>query len=492
MYRDQHNLTTLGTARILSRNAVAYEDYLQRVLGRPFVLANPVESHGPMRMKARFVTDKAASGEKDGPFIDLWIEFNPAMGLYTVSGEYFVPPNVDTPVYTSSPRSGFDDEMLADPIRLFDWLKAVTDGFNPYFEQAMTALAGMQTPAGALQSLGMQSEATDGGEICLITLEPEYRIPQDYYVSGTDFPGPLGGLPRAAGKPHVWQVDYQMPIQNAVQSTLDNLYGEGAFDVEVDAEGYVYVTGLEPIPPQDGRTSINLPIPSIAPKVTQAGERMESKTWYTDELLRMAGVDGSERLTDRYLSEGKKKPAKKPAKKNKFQAMAKAKFPNDPEAAKAYLLGILRRIGLGQRRAASKARSESVTSNRRLVSEEEPMNTRIARYLENLAARLEAKTPSRKTSPRMEGMCEMCGCEMAETEDRKMGNGKLLCEKCRKDHMAEAAKKQTAYDKLVKELGDKGVEDPKALAAWIGRKKLGKEEFQQRAAEGAAKARKGK
>lgn len=40
------------------------------------------------------------------------------------------------------------------------------------------------------------------------------------------------------------------------------------------------------------------------------------------------------------------------------------------------------------------------------------------------------------------------------------------------------------YDKLVKSLSAKGSRDPKALAAYIGRKKLGKEEFQRRAAVG--------
>lgn len=40
------------------------------------------------------------------------------------------------------------------------------------------------------------------------------------------------------------------------------------------------------------------------------------------------------------------------------------------------------------------------------------------------------------------------------------------------------------YDKLVKSLSAKGSRDPKALAAWIGRKKLGAEEFQRRAAAG--------
>lgn len=54
--------------------------------------------------------------------------------------------------------------------------------------------------------------------------------------------------------------------------------------------------------------------------------------------------------------------------------------------------------------------------------------------------------------------------------------------------MAEMSK----YDRLVKSLsakdkkkGRKG--DPKALAAWIGRKKLGKAEFQRRAAAGRKK-----
>lgn len=40
------------------------------------------------------------------------------------------------------------------------------------------------------------------------------------------------------------------------------------------------------------------------------------------------------------------------------------------------------------------------------------------------------------------------------------------------------------YDKLVGSLKDRGVRDPRALAAHIGRKKLGKEEFQRRAEAG--------
>jgi hypothetical protein len=44
------------------------------------------------------------------------------------------------------------------------------------------------------------------------------------------------------------------------------------------------------------------------------------------------------------------------------------------------------------------------------------------------------------------------------------------------------------YEKLVGELEKKGVKDPKALAAWIGRKKLSKEKFQSLAAKGRRRA----
>ena len=40
------------------------------------------------------------------------------------------------------------------------------------------------------------------------------------------------------------------------------------------------------------------------------------------------------------------------------------------------------------------------------------------------------------------------------------------------------------FKKLTKELAAKGVKDPKALAASIGRKKYGKEKFQEMAAKG--------
>jgi hypothetical protein len=47
----------------------------------------------------------------------------------------------------------------------------------------------------------------------------------------------------------------------------------------------------------------------------------------------------------------------------------------------------------------------------------------------------------------------------------------------------------TKYDRLVKSLAAKGSRDPKALAAWIGRKKLGKKKFQELAASARKRAR---
>ncbi len=47
---------------------------------------------------------------------------------------------------------------------------------------------------------------------------------------------------------------------------------------------------------------------------------------------------------------------------------------------------------------------------------------------------------------------------------------------------------QTKYAKLVRKLKNQGADDPRALAAFIGRKKLGAEEFQRRAAAGRRKA----
>ena len=44
------------------------------------------------------------------------------------------------------------------------------------------------------------------------------------------------------------------------------------------------------------------------------------------------------------------------------------------------------------------------------------------------------------------------------------------------------------YEKLVGELEKKGVKDPKALAAWIGRKNLTKKKFQSLAAKGRRRA----
>lgn len=44
------------------------------------------------------------------------------------------------------------------------------------------------------------------------------------------------------------------------------------------------------------------------------------------------------------------------------------------------------------------------------------------------------------------------------------------------------------YKKLIGQLEKKGVKDPAALAAWIGRKKLGKKKFQSLAAKARARS----
>ena len=48
---------------------------------------------------------------------------------------------------------------------------------------------------------------------------------------------------------------------------------------------------------------------------------------------------------------------------------------------------------------------------------------------------------------------------------------------------------KTKYAKLVTKLKNQGADDPRALAAFIGRKKLGAKEFQRRAAAGRKAAR---
>ena len=51
-------------------------------------------------------------------------------------------------------------------------------------------------------------------------------------------------------------------------------------------------------------------------------------------------------------------------------------------------------------------------------------------------------------------------------------------------------KKQGKFSKLATQLRKEGADDPKALAAWIGRKKLGAEAFAKKAAAGRKKAAK--
>lgn len=48
---------------------------------------------------------------------------------------------------------------------------------------------------------------------------------------------------------------------------------------------------------------------------------------------------------------------------------------------------------------------------------------------------------------------------------------------------------KVGFKKLTKQLAKRGAKNPKALAAWIGRKKLGKREMAKRAAAGRKRKR---
>lgn len=52
------------------------------------------------------------------------------------------------------------------------------------------------------------------------------------------------------------------------------------------------------------------------------------------------------------------------------------------------------------------------------------------------------------------------------------------------EEIDELCEKYIGFAKLSKQLKAKGAKNPEALAAWIGRKKLGKEKFQAKAAAG--------
>jgi len=349
MYIDQHTLEKLGTARLVARYAPDYEEYLSDVFGREWRLADPVEIKGTVRLLARFVPEKAASGEENGPVIQLFIEFNPAMGLYTVTGEFRRDGKL---LYKSSPRMGFDDEMLGDPARIFDWLdQSVSMGEShdeaPSLDGMVKALDGLKTPAGVVEAT---SQDEDG--IMVVVLDPEgRRSHDDFVVSGTRFPvagaGDMAGV--APKSTDDWLRDYADPVLSAVQKTLDGLYGPEAFTAEMDAGGFVVVSTQ---------------IPALKQETKEPG------SWFAAEMRRMAGVDGSVRGNDKRISEVKAVKKSKMPPPKKVGPFSTARTPERDKLAKTLAKnpGVRdpQRLAfwIGLRAAGSKAEEKSSVSDR--------------------------------------------------------------------------------------------------------------------------------
>ena len=489
-HRDQQDFTASETARIMARYAPDYEDYLFAETGRKFLLALPVATVAPMRLVAKFAAEQAASGEKSGPSILLRVEFNQAMGLYTVQGEFYAEDGDAEPIFRSTPRNGFDDELLGQPARLFDWLAHAAKGEPVSF--AADALAaefeGLETPAGAVEDI--LAEADEDTGMFVLRLAPEYRMPLDYYVSGTDFPGPKGGEHPLAR--HLtqrdWENSYATPVRDAVQKAADDLYGAGVYGVDVDLEGYVYVTGLLPVPAQNFGSLSPPPGASTMSYPKDSNLRRESRgTWYTDELLRMAGVRG-ERLDDRRLSEegaytGKSQNkvqtggyvigsgSKKKAPPATFQLRIKD---SANQAAHNGLVAQLRK----RKKAGEKIDDPEKLANwimlqkagrmshgGRKAAKEESMTPDLNAALEGIISRLNEKSET----------CAQCECALGD-ESIEGPEGERLCEKC-----AGKTEAKSKFASLVKKLKkNPEVENPEALAAWIGRKKLGDAEFEKR------------
>jgi len=313
MYIDQHTLEKLGTARLVARYTPDYEEYLSDVFGREWRLAPPVEIKGTVRLLARFVPEKSASGEDSGPVIQLWIEFNPAMGLYTVTGEFL---RDDKVLYKSSPRMGFDDEMLGDPARIFDWLdQSVSMGEaheeTPSLDGMLKALDGVKTPAGVVEA----SAAEEDG-IMVVVLDPEgRRSHDDFIVSGTRFPNAgADALAAVTSKSDTdWLRDYADPVLAAVQKTLDGLYGPDAFSAQMDTGGFVVVATMIPALKQ---------------------EQKEPISWFAAELRRMAGVDGSVRGNDKRITVDEVKKIKPSTKVSPFAKKAAPPAASSPKQSK--------------------------------------------------------------------------------------------------------------------------------------------------------------
>jgi len=102
-------------------------------------------------------------------------------------------------------------------------------------------------------------------------------------------------------------------------------------------------------------------------------------------------------------------------------------------------------------------------------------------------AALADKISARLDTMRQEVAQTMFASQQAVVEEEIDLDAEILAEEevqLSEEEITEIAEKYEGFSKLSGELKAKGAKDPDALAAWIGRKKMGKKAFQAKAAAG--------
>lgn len=408
----------------------AYEMYLLQAMGKPFFLKLPLLHTTPEQLRVTFESvETPPIGLKKPERLIMWVELNRAMGSLTVSTEYWQDIDEPNPTATSEASVDATQENLLAPAFAFGWLHKLTGG--AYESDEETSMESIE------ESRMEQAEALilKANEVLA---ELGYEIDCDSYESYAN-------------------TIEEFALRADIDQQTEDLFKKVGNVVRKAAHAYGAVKGAaHGVKQRWGNFKA-----SVKHAYDTSHDKAKAK-WSGDTAKKTPGTTQHAFAGAADTAKAKFGPAKGSSKVAKGRA---AKSGGDAGAGKGRYPG--GKMGDDEYKKRYGARKR-VTASAETPDLDSLMDSLRDKHFESQFGSL---TVAELTA--LEELVDLMhttgiGSDDAELHEKaKVGSGERFKTLVKNLKMREAA-----------------VQDPKALAAWIGRKKYGKDKFQKLSAKG--------